>query len=109
MESLLASNPDLVAVFCENDAMCLGAQRAIADAKKTEQIVIAGVDGQTEALKAISDGTNYLVPGLNDADIIGAKGLDHVLEILVGTTSEKDTVLDSPMVTKDNAKQYMDK
>ncbi|SNS97378.1 ribose transport system substrate-binding protein [Asanoa hainanensis] len=109
MESLLASNPDLVAVFCENDAMCLGAQRAIADAKKTEQIVIAGVDGQTEALKAISDGTNYLVTGLNDADIIGAKGLDRAVEILGGATAEKDTVVDSPMVTKDNAKQYMDK
>jgi ribose transport system substrate-binding protein len=109
MESLLASHPDLVAVFCENDAMCLGAQRAIADAKKTAQIVIAGVDGQTEALKAISDGTNYLVTGLNDADIIGAKGLDRAVEILGGATAEKDTVVDSPMVTKDNAKQYMDK
>jgi ribose transport system substrate-binding protein len=109
MESLLASHPDLVAVFCENDAMCLGAQRAIADAKKTAQIVIAGVDGQTEALKAISDGTNYLVTGLNDADIIGAKGLDRAVEILGGATPEKDTVVDSPMVTKENAKQYMDR
>ncbi|GIF73270.1 substrate-binding domain-containing protein [Asanoa siamensis] len=108
MESLLASHPDLVAVFCENDAMCLGAQRAIADAKKTEQIVIAGVDGQTEALKAIADGTNYLVTGLNDADIIGAKGLDRAVEILGGATTEKDTVVDSPMVTKENAKQHMD-
>jgi ribose transport system substrate-binding protein len=107
MESLLASHPDLVAVFCENDAMCLGAQRAIADAKKTAQIVIAGVDGQSEALKAINDGTNYLVTGLNDADIIGAKGLDRAVEILGGATAEKDTVVDSPMVTKDNAKQFM--
>jgi ribose transport system substrate-binding protein len=107
MESLLASHPDLVAVFCENDAMCLGAQRAIADAGKAKQIVIAGVDGQTEALKAINDGTNYLVTGLNDADIIGAKGLDRAVEILGGATAEKDTVVDSPMVTKDNAKQFM--
>jgi len=107
MESLLATNPDLVAVFCENDAMCLGAQRAIADAGKTAQIVIAGVDGQAEALKAINDGTNYLVTGLNDADIIGAKGLDRAVEILGGASPEKDTVVDSPMVTKDNAKQFM--
>ncbi len=108
MESLLASHPDLVAVFCENDAMCLGAQRAIADAKKTAQIVIAGVDGQTEALKAISDGTNYLVTGLNDADIIGAKGLDRAVEILGGAKVEKDTVVPSPRVTKENAAQYFD-
>ncbi|WP_329086693.1 MULTISPECIES: substrate-binding domain-containing protein [unclassified Streptosporangium] len=108
MESLLATNPDLVAVFCENDAMCLGAQRAIADAGKAKQIIIAGVDGQAEALKAILDGTNYLVTGLNDADIIGAKGLDRAVEILSGAKVEKDTVVPSPRVTKENAAEYFD-
>lgn len=108
MESLLATNGDLAAVFCENDAMCLGAQRAIADAGKDKQIIIAGVDGQAEALKAILDGTNYLVTGLNDADVIGSLGLDRAVEILGGTKTEKDTVVPSPRVTKENAAQYLD-
>ncbi|MGW4464134.1 substrate-binding domain-containing protein [Micromonospora sp. NPDC004704] len=108
MESLLATNADLAAVFCENDAMCLGAQRAIADAGKDKQIIIAGVDGQAEALKAILDGTNYLVTGLNDADIIGSLGLDRAVEILGGTKTEKDTVVPSPRVTKENAAQFLD-
>jgi ribose transport system substrate-binding protein len=108
MESLLATNADLAAVFCENDAMCLGAQRAIADAGKDKQIIIAGVDGQAEALKAILDGTNYLVTGLNDADIIGHLGLDRAVDILDGATPEKDTVVPSPRVTKENAAQYLD-
>ncbi|GIG92645.1 substrate-binding domain-containing protein [Plantactinospora endophytica] len=107
MESLLATNADLKAVFCENDAMCLGAQRAVADAGKAQQIVIAGVDGQAEALKAILDGTNYLVTGLNDADIIGSMGLDRAVEILGGASVDKDTVVDSPRVTKDNAAQFL--
>ncbi|MBE1489317.1 substrate-binding domain-containing protein [Plantactinospora soyae] len=107
MESLLATNADLTAVFCENDAMCLGAQRAVADAGKASQIVIAGVDGQAEALKAIMDGTNYLVTGLNDADIIGSMGLDRAVEILGGATVQKDTVVDSPRVTKENAAQFL--
>ncbi|MDH2429953.1 substrate-binding domain-containing protein [Sphaerisporangium sp. TRM90804] len=108
MESLLATNADLKAVFCENDAMCLGAQRAIADAGKTEQIILAGVDGQAEALKAILDGTNYAVTGLNDADVIGSKGLDRAVEILSGAEVEKDTVVPSPMVTKENASEHYD-
>ncbi|MEV6866460.1 substrate-binding domain-containing protein [Streptosporangium subroseum] len=108
MESLLATNPDIAAVFCENDAMCLGAQRAIADAGKAKQIIIAGVDGQAEALKAILDGTNYVVTGLNDADIIGSLGLDRAVEILGGAQVEKDTVVPSPQVTKDNAAKYLD-
>ncbi|GLW08887.1 LacI family transcriptional regulator [Microtetraspora sp. NBRC 13810] len=108
MESLLASHPDLAAVFCENDAMCLGAQRAIADAGKEKQIIVAGVDGQNEALKAIMDGTNYVVTGLNDADVIGSKGLDRAVEILGGAQVEKDTVVPSPRITKENAGQYFD-
>ncbi|MET9480686.1 substrate-binding domain-containing protein [Streptomyces sp. NPDC006638] len=108
MESLLASHSDLDAVFCENDAMCLGAQRAIKDAGRDKDIVLAGVDGQAEALKAILDGTNYLVTGLNDADVIGGLGLDRTVDILDGKKTEKDTVVPSPRVTKENAQKYYD-
>ncbi|MFE4170523.1 substrate-binding domain-containing protein [Streptomyces sp. NPDC056909] len=108
MESLLASHSDIDAVFCENDAMCLGAQRAIKDAGRDGEIVLAGVDGQAEALKAILDGTNYLVTGLNDADVIGSLGLDRTVDILDGKKTEKDTVVPSPRVTKENAEKYYD-
>jgi ribose transport system substrate-binding protein len=109
MENLLASNSDLVAVACENDAMCLGAQRAIENAGLTDQIVIAGVDGQLEALEAIAADGNYIVTGLNDANEIGRLGLDRVLEILDGGDVEKDTVVESPQITKDNAQEFIDK
>ncbi|MGW6512753.1 hypothetical protein ACWGCP_35480, partial [Streptomyces niveus] len=66
-------------------------------------------DGQAmEALKAIGDGTNYLVTGLNDADVIGSLGLDRTVEILDGKKPEKDTVVPSPRVTKENAEKYYD-
>lgn len=109
MESLLATNPDLVAVFCENDAMCLGAQRAIDNAGLTDQIVLAAVDGQLEALEAISKPSNYVVTGLNSADEIGRLGLNRALEILAGDDVEKDTVVPSPQITKDNAQEFLDK
>ncbi|GAA1545303.1 hypothetical protein GCM10009827_076650 [Dactylosporangium maewongense] len=107
MEGLLAKHPDLVAVFCENDAMCLGAQRAVAAAGKAGQIVLAGVDGQAEALKAILDGTNYVVTGLNSPKVIGSLALDRTVEVLGGAKVEKDTVVPSPQITKDNASQYL--
>lgn len=106
MEGLLAKHPDLVAVFCENDAMCLGAQRAVAAANKAGQIVLAGVDGQAEALKAILDGTNYVVTGLNSPNVIGKLALDRTVEVLGGAKVEKDTVVPSPQITKENAAQY---
>jgi ribose transport system substrate-binding protein len=107
MEGLLAKHSDLVAVFCENDAMCLGAQRAIAAANKSGQIVLAGVDGQAEALKAILDGSNYVVTGLNSPNVIGKLALDRTVEVLGGAQVEKDTVVPSPQITKDNAAQYL--
>lgn len=110
MESLLATTPpDLVAVFCENDAMCLGAQRAIENAGLSDQIVLAAVDGQLEALEAIAKPSNYVVTGLNSADEIGRLGLNRALDILAGKEVEKDTVVPSPQITEDNAQEFIDK
>jgi ABC-type sugar transport system substrate-binding protein len=108
MEDLLAKNSDLSAVFCENDSMCLGAQSAITDAGKTSSIVVAAVDGQKEALKAILDGTNYVATGRNDADQIGRAGLNRLMGILAGGVVPHDTVLPSPLITKDNAVKFYD-
>ena len=35
MEDMLAKEPEIDAVFCENDSMCLGAQKAITDAGRS--------------------------------------------------------------------------
>ena len=107
-ESVLATNPDVDVIFCENDSMCLGAQKAIADAGKTDDIILAGVDGQKEALAAIKDGTNYKVTGLNDAVEMGTAAYDRMIEILDGGTPEKDTVVPSPQITKENVDEYYD-
>ena len=107
-ENLLAKYNDLDAIFCENDSMCLGAQKAVKDAGRTDAIFLAAVDGQKEALKQILDGTNYGVTGLNNSDKIGRMGFDRLIEILDGKQVEKDTVVPSPQITEDNAKQYYD-
>ena len=107
-ENLLAKHKDLDAIFCENDSMCLGAQKAVGDAGLSDQIFLAGVDGQKEALKAILDGTNYEVTGKNDADEIGTLGFQRMSEILAGKQVEKDTVVPSPVITKDNAEAEYD-
>jgi ribose transport system substrate-binding protein len=108
MENMLARHPVINAVFCENDAMCLGAQKAIADAGRTGQMFLAAVDGQKEALKAIMDGTNFAVTGVNNSDQIGREGFNRMMAILAGAEVPKDTVLPSPRVTKENAAKFYD-
>ncbi|HET7011905.1 MAG TPA: substrate-binding domain-containing protein [Anaerolineales bacterium] len=106
MEDMLASNPQIDAVFCENDSMCLGAQTAIADAGRADEMFLVGVDGENAALEAIINGTNYAATGLNNSDFIGRAAFNRLISILGGGTPEKDTYLPSPLITEDNVLQY---
>jgi ABC-type sugar transport system substrate-binding protein len=109
MEDLLSKNDDLDAVFCENDSMCLGAQKAIADGGKSGQIFIASVDGEMGTLKEIlRDGSNYGATGRNSSDQIGRAGFNRAMQIIAGGVPEKETALPSPIITKDNAIKYYD-
>jgi ribose transport system substrate-binding protein len=106
MTRLLATNPDLKAVFCENDSMCLGAQEAIATAGKTDAIFLVAVDGQKEAIKEILDGKNFVATGRNDSNEIGLEGCKRLIDVVDGKQVEKDTILLSPLITKENAAVY---
>ena len=108
MEDLLASNPTIDAVFCENDSMCLGAQKAIADAGRSDEMFLCGVDGETAALEAIMNETNYACTGLNNSDQIGRAAFHRLMAILAGGTPEKDTYLPSPIITLDNVIKFFD-
>lgn len=108
MENVLAKNEQIDAVFCENDSMCLGAQKAIADAGRSEEMFLVGADGQKEALQAIKNGTNYAATAVNNADTIGRTGLNRMLAVLAGAEPTKDTPLEAPLVTEDNVDKYLD-
>lgn len=108
MENLLAANAKIDAVFCENDSMCLGAQRAIADAGRSSEMFLCGVDGQKEALAQIKDKTNYACTGLNNSDQIGRAGFNRMMGILAGGVPEKDSYLPSPLITIDNVIKFYD-
>ena len=108
MENLLAANPKIDAVFCENDSMCLGAQTAIKDAGRSSEMFLAGVDGESAALTAIHDNTNYGATGLNNSDTIGRAALHMMISILAGATpAVRDTFLASPLITIDNVIKFM--
>ncbi len=109
MEDLLTKNNDLDAVFCENDSMCLGAQKAIADAGKADAIFIASVDGEMGTLKEIMrDGSNYGATGRNSSDQIGRAGFNRAMAIVAGGVPDKETALPSPIITGENAVKFYD-
>ena len=105
-ETLLAQNPDLNAIFCENDSMCLGAQKVIEDQGLADQVFVVGVDGETAALVEIMKDGVYKATGLNSSDQIGRAGFNRLMAILAGASAEKDTVMPSPLITIDNVQQF---
>ncbi len=56
MKDIITSNPDVVAVFAENDPMAAAAAQAVADAKRKDILVI-GFNADQVALEAIQAGT----------------------------------------------------
>lgn len=56
MNDILVRHPDLVGVFAANDGMALGAVESAFAAGKGEDIVIIGVDGNSDAVNSIKDG-----------------------------------------------------
>lgn len=106
-EEMLTKFPDINAFFCENDDMCAGAQKAIRDANLTDKIFVASVDGAKGTLKEImSDGSNWGATGQNNSDQIGRAGFNRLMAILAGAEAPKQTVLPSPIITKDNAVKF---
>ncbi|ALV21403.1 MULTISPECIES: D-ribose ABC transporter substrate-binding protein [Carnobacterium] len=57
MENMLQSNPEIEAIFAQNDEMALGAIEAIEAAGKTGDIQVVGFDGTEDGLAAIEAGT----------------------------------------------------
>jgi D-allose transport system substrate-binding protein len=52
----LTAHPDLVAIFCANDGMALGAVETVFAAGKQDQVTVIGVDGNSDAVKSIKEG-----------------------------------------------------
>jgi ribose transport system substrate-binding protein len=109
MEDMLTKLPKIDAVFCENDSMCQGAQKAINDAGRSGEMFLTSVDGEKGTLKEImTEGTNYGATGLNNSDMIGRASFNRLMAILAGAEAPKETVLPSPIITKENAGKYYD-
>jgi ABC-type sugar transport system substrate-binding protein len=106
MADMLVRYDKIDVVFCENDSMCLGAQKAIQDANRSKEMFLVGVDGEKAALVQIMKGTNYAATGLNNSDQIGRAAFHRLMAILAGAVPEKDTVLPSPLITIDNVQRY---
>jgi len=89
MQDILASNPEVVAVFAENDNMALGAASAIDEAGKAGEILVIGFNGDEAALEAIKDDTMAGTVAQQPVEI-GRLGITLSLQRIAGEELEFD-------------------
>ncbi|GAA3700976.1 ribose ABC transporter substrate-binding protein RbsB [Oceanisphaera sediminis] len=84
MENLLTGNPEVQAVFAQNDEMALGAMRALQAANKKD-VMIVGFDGTRDGIKAVQGG-RLAATIAQQPDAIGAIAVETADRILKGET-----------------------
>ncbi|KLV10604.1 MULTISPECIES: ribose ABC transporter substrate-binding protein RbsB [Photobacterium] len=85
MENMLAANPNVQAVFAQNDEMALGALRAVQASGK--QVLIVGFDGTDDGIAAVKRGKLGATIA-QQPDLIGALGVETADKMLKGEKVE---------------------
>ncbi|KAA8601146.1 MULTISPECIES: ribose ABC transporter substrate-binding protein RbsB [Vibrio] len=97
MENLLAANPDVQAVFAQNDEMALGALRAVQASGKN--VMIVGFDGTDDGIAAVNRGLLGATVA-QQPDLIGSLGIEMADKVLKGETVDEYVPVPLKIVAK---------
>ena len=107
MQDILTLYPDQIdIVFSEGDAMAIGCLNAI-ELSGQKLPLIAGIDGQREALAYIKEG-KISACGVNSACLIGETAVESLQNVLAGESLPAKIMVDSPTITAENVNEYYD-
>ena len=108
--SLSQNGNDIEVVFCNNDAMALGALQAIESAGRTvgEDIYLVGVDALSEALEDVLAGT-MTGTVFNDHFSQAKAAADAAVQFISGEEVDAKIPVDYIKVTNANAQEILDK
>lgn len=112
MQNILTAHPKIDAVWASDDDMALGAENAIKQAGRDQEMWILGGAGMKDIVKRVMDGdrmypANITYPpsmialGMQQAAGIMTTGRDKVMQF-----TPKSMILDVDLVTKENAKDF---
>ena len=98
MENILQANPNIKAVFAQNDEMALGALEAIAAAKK--DIMVIGFDATADAVAKVKEG-KLAATVEQQPKLIGEQAIDAAVKYLSGEQVPASIPVELKLVTKD--------
>jgi ABC-type sugar transport system substrate-binding protein len=107
-ESILQKNPDIVAVFCGNDSMAMGAYQALVSAGKADKVKVFGFDGADDVVKLIAEG-KIAATGMQFPKTMARNSAEYADEYIKGKRDFQQKIpVKVELVTKDNVSKYGD-
>jgi ribose transport system substrate-binding protein len=105
MQDLLQAHPNVKVVYAHNDDMALGALQVLKEAGRND-VIVAGVDGLSEALKIMASGGNFIATALNDPRYLGDVTIQTAREVAAGKKVPEFVDAGTTLVTKKNVDQF---
>lgn len=106
MEDILVAHPKINVLLAENDAMAMGALKAIREMNLQNQITILGFDAQKEALELMKS-NQYAATAQNSPSILGNTVVETVVKYLNDPESIKRiNYTPSVLIDPSNVGQY---
>ena len=106
-QDILQANPDLDAIFAQNDEMALGAVEAADALGILDELVIIGFDATGDALSAIEDGRMDGTVAQQPFEI-GRIGIESAIALAGGEDLDEEVPVDVELVTADNVAGFLD-
>jgi ABC-type sugar transport system substrate-binding protein len=104
---ILSANPNVKGFFSANDDMALGIARAVANAGRTGEVTIIGVDGIEDALNAVKSGDLYATVAQYPY-AIGQMGVQACEVAAAGEDLPEDVTAPVAVVTQDVVDQALE-
>ena len=105
---ILTANPQLDAIFSEDDESSIGALQAIADAGRTDIKAITGGGGAQKYFALIKERTDVAASSALYSPLMIKDCLDVAIKVVNGETVEPVVVIPSTIVRAENVDEYID-
>lgn len=96
-ENMLQSNPNIQAIFAQNDEMALGAVKALGTSGK--KAIVVGFDGGDDAKKAVDSG-EMTATVAQQPDLMGSMSIENAKKVLSGESVNKEVGVDLKLYVK---------
>ncbi|MBS3736115.1 MAG: D-ribose ABC transporter substrate-binding protein [Candidatus Bipolaricaulota bacterium] len=111
MQNILTAQPEIDAVFAQNDLMALGALQAIEGAGRLDELFVVGFDAVDPAIEAIDNG-RLSATIMQQPALMGEMGVEQAVQLLEGEIEVEEgetkfVPVPLKLITKDNLEMAM--